>query len=207
MKSRVVLFGPPASGKGTQGQRVAKALGLGYLSTGALLRQEIAERTELGLRAEPILAVGGYLPDEWMGEILRKWLERNDEQGWVLDGFPRSLPQAEMLEQVLEQKGVALSRVVELQVSLDVLLERMRGRVECGKCHWTGQGVEICPVCGAGVARRSDDNEVTFRERYAMYEKYTAPLREFYGEKGVLMRVDAQGDIDDVFQKIMQFLQ
>ena len=135
---RVVLLGPPASGKGTQGRRLAASLGLGYLSTGALLREEMESGTDLGKQAQPILARGEYLPDDLMCPILADWLSRQTG-GWVLDGFPRSLPQAVFLDQWLAQRDLKVDAAVSLEVPFEVLLARIADRVECPDCRWTGQ--------------------------------------------------------------------
>ena len=124
---RIVILGPPAYGKGTQGCRLAASLGLGYLSTGALLRENIEESTPLGLTAEPIHARGCYLPDDLMCPILADWLGKNDSgKAWVLDGFPRSLPQAEFLDGWLSENGAALDAAVALEAPFDELLRRTR---------------------------------------------------------------------------------
>jgi adenylate kinase len=141
---RLVLLGPPASGKGTQGRRLAKRYGLDYLSTGALLREAVENRTQLGLAAEPILARGRYLPDNLMSPILGEWLDRHDSgSGWVLDGFPRTLDQAEYLEKWLGDHGAKLDVAISLEAPLDELVSRTLDRVECPDCRWTGQRSDL----------------------------------------------------------------
>ena len=132
------MLGPPASGKGTQGRRLADSLGLAYLSTGALLREEMERGSVLGEKARPILARGGYLPDELMFPILAEWLEGR-LGGWVLDGFPRSVPQAAFLDEWLARHGLKLDAAIALEVPIEELVERIRNRVECPECRWTGQ--------------------------------------------------------------------
>ncbi len=193
---RIVLLGPPASGKGTQGRAVASRLGLNYLSTGALLREAIENRCDLGLAAEPILARGGYLPDALMEPILGEWLDRHDEKnGWVLDGFPRSLGQAQYLDQWLAKRGKKLDLAIALVAPFEDLISRIHSRVECPVCRWSGKTDELkagrCPVCdGAATARQDDDTE-NFKNRHAEYVAYTLPAIDYYRDAGTLFSVSA----------------
>lgn len=210
---RIVLLGPPASGKGTQGRRLSAGLGLGYLSTGALLRENIEESTPLGLAATPILARGGYLPDELMCPILADWLSKNDSgQGWVLDGFPRSIPQAQFLDRWLSEKGAMLDAAVALEAPFDELLRRTRERVECPGCRWTGQRRELsnsdrCPKCGDAAAPRDDDDEENFRNRHAEFTTLTVPVIDFYRNTGKLIPVPATGTKDETTAIILTSLE
>lgn len=194
---RIVLLGPPASGKGTQGRTVASRLGLNYLSTGALLREAIENRSDLGLAAEPILARGGYLPDALMEPILGEWLERHDEKrGWVLDGFPRSLGQAQYLDAWLSARGKKLDLAIALVAPYQDLVSRIRSRVECPDCRWSGKTDELredglCPVCGGPATARQDDDEDNFKNRHAEYTAYTLPAIDYYREAGNLFSVSA----------------
>ena len=209
---RIVLLGPPASGKGTQGCRLAASLGLGYLSTGALLRENIEESTPLGLTAEPILARGGYLPDDLMCPILADWLEKNDSgKGWVLDGFPRSLPQAEFLDGWLSENGAALDAAVALEAPFDELLRRTRERVECPGCRWTGQRRELsegglCRICGKPAAPRDDDDEENFRNRHAEFTALTVPVIDFYRTTHRLIPVTATGTKEETAAILLSHL-
>ncbi len=199
---RVVLLGPPASGKGTQGRRLASALGLDYLSTGALLREEVGGGTELGKQAAPILERGGYLPDDLMCRILEEWLEGRGG-GWVLDGFPRSIPQARFLDDWLARHGSKLDAALFLEVPREELLERILNRVECPACRWSGRKSQLeegdrCPECGTPSGPRSDDDEENFRNRYDEFLTHTHPVIEYYASKGVLRSCDASAPQDDV---------
>jgi adenylate kinase len=201
MAIRAVLLGPPASGKGTQGRRLATSTGVAYLSTGALLREAVENGTELGLQAKPILDRGGYLPDDLMCRILGEWLERHPE-GWVLDGFPRSIPQAEYLDAWLAERQLALTAAIALDVPLDELLRRIQERVECPACRWSGQVSQTtanqCPECGSVVSKRDDDEEENFLRRHQAYSTYTVPLIGYYDARNVLRHVDATASVDDV---------
>jgi adenylate kinase len=210
MARRIVLLGPPASGKGTQGRRVAAALGLGYLSTGALLREAMEQGTPLGKLAEPILARGGYLPDDLMCPILADWLDRQSG-GWVLDGFPRSLPQAEFLDEKLAELGVALDRAISLEVPIDELFARVTNRVECPDCRWTGQkdqlaGATECPSCGHPAGPRADDDEENFRSRHAEFVTHVQPVIARYCEAGLLSACDATASQDEVAARLLHLL-
>ena len=206
---RVVLLGPPASGKGTQGRGLAENLTLTYLSTGALLRENVEQRTDLGLIAEPILARGEYLADELMSPILAAWLEENDSSpGWVLDGFPRSLPQALFLDKWLEDRHRSLDFAIALTVPFEELLGRIRGRVECADCRWSGQKTELsvegtCPECGGRTAPRADDDEANFRSRYEEYTSLTVPVIDFYRNRGNLLEISAIAPREEVSATIL----
>lgn len=203
---RIVLLGPPASGKGTQGRRLAENLGLGYLSTGAVLREQVENQTELGKTAAPFLASGQYLPDDLMCQIIADWLGKQSG-GWVLDGFPRSLPQAVFLDEWLAQHCLTIDCALSLEVPFEVLLERMNQRVECPECRWTGQRRQLrdgksCPVCGQTAQLRADDNEENFRKRYQEFEKLTLPVIEHYRDLNRLFACDATAPQDEVASKI-----
>ncbi len=196
---RIVLLGPPASGKGTQGQMLSASLGLDYLSTGALLRENIENGTPLGLAAAPILARGGYLPDELMCPILGIWLKNNKSaKGWVLDGFPRSMPQADFLDRQLSETGAALNAAIALEAPFNELIGRIRTRVECPGCRWSGQRDELCesglcPKCQTPAAARDDDREENFRNRHAEFTELTVPVIDFYRTTGRLISISATG--------------
>jgi len=206
---RIVLLGPPASGKGTQGRRLAAALGLGYLSTGALLREQVESGTPLGKLAEPILARGEYLPDDLMCRILGDWLGRQ-AGGWVLDGFPRSLPQAEFLDAWLASNESQLDAAVLLEVPFDVLISRIRKRVECPECRWSGQADEtvagLCPVCSTPALPRSDDSEENFTKRHQEFIRLTSPVIDHYQELDLLKRCAATASQEEVAANLLQLL-
>lgn len=206
---RIVLLGPPASGKGTQGRRLAESLGLGYLSTGALLREQVENGTSLGKEAQPILARGEYLPDQLMFPILADWLGQQTG-GWVLDGFPRSVPQAEFLDRALAENGLKLDAAVALEAPFDVLFSRIKSRVECPECRWSGQQSQLladnlCPVCHAPASPRADDSEENFRSRHAEFVLLTEPVIARYREMGILRSCDANAAQEQVAAQILSF--
>lgn len=196
---RIVLLGPPASGKGTQGRQLAEGLGLGYLSTGALLREQVESRSELGKLADPILARGEYLPDDLMCRILAGWLGRQSG-GWVLDGFPRSLPQADFLDEWLAAHGQEVTCAVSLEVPYEELVSRIRHRVECPDCRWSGQAGsnKNCPACGALVVPRADDSEENFKTRHQEFLRLTRPVIMRYQDAGRLVTCDATAPQEEV---------
>ncbi len=204
---RIVLLGPPASGKGTQGRRLAESLGLGYLSTGALLRENVENNTPLGQQAKPILDRGEYLPDDLMCPILADWLSRQTG-GWLLDGFPRSLPQADFLDAWLAENGLKLDAAVSLEVPFDQLLARIQDRVECPECRWTGNRAQLltgdrCPVCDSPTGPRADDSEENFRSRYSEFLSLTQPAIDHYRKVNMLRTCDATAPQGEVAASIL----
>jgi adenylate kinase len=206
---RIVLLGPPASGKGTLGRYLSTELQLGYLSTGALLRENMEEQTPLGLAAKPILARGAYLPDELMCPILADWLsKRVRSEGWVLDGFPRSVEQAKFLDQELSSHDLSLDCAILLEVPFEELLKRIQNRVECPSCRWSGQKNELsagdrCPKCGDPASPRADDNELNFRNRHAEFLSITTPTIQYYRESGKLIAISALGTKQETSARIL----
>ena len=206
----VVLLGPPASGKGTQGRRLAESLGLAYLSTGALLREQVESGTALGKQAEPILGRGEYLPDELMFPIISEWLARQSG-GWVLDGFPRSVPQAVFLAEWLAAHDRKLDAAVLLEAPLAELLQRIQNRVECPQCRWSGQQRELaagdlCPACAHPAERRADDSEANFRSRYAEFTTVALPVADYYRGAGILVACDATAPRDEVTARLLSLI-
>ena len=204
---RLVLFGPPASGKGTQGRKLAASLGLGYLSTGALLREQVEAGSTLGKLAEPILERGEYLPDELMCRVFADWLSRQ-AGGWVLDGFPRSVPQAVFLDERLAGQGLKLDAAISLEAPFEELISRIRNRVECSNCRWSGQKSQAidgrkCPKCGTPVEPRSDDSEENFTRRYQEFIRLTRPLVSYYQERNLLSPCDATAPRDEVAAQLL----
>jgi adenylate kinase len=203
---RIVLLGPPASGKGTQGRRLAEFLNIDYLSTGALLRREVAAGSPLGAQANEFLERGQYLPDDLMESILANWFEAHGG-GWVLDGFPRTLPQARWLDERFAETG-GLTAAVALEAPQALLEQRVADRLECQTCRWTSSrsamgDVRVCPRCGGVLASREDDDVRNFRSRYESYVALTIPAVHHYLEQGKLVQVDGAGSPDDAFQRLI----
>jgi adenylate kinase len=189
---------------------LAGDLGLAYLGTGALLRSAVEEKTELGRQAEPILARGEYLPDELMNPIMGEWLAKQ-AGGWVLDGYPRSVSQADFLAKWLEDRDQRLSAAILLEVPVDELLVRLGNRLECPECRWSGPRQELngagrCPECGGVVAPRPDDSPANFRSRLAEYEEHTLPVVARYEKAGLLRRFDATRSPDEVAKRLLELV-
>ncbi len=206
----VILLGPPGAGKGTQAARLSSALGLPHVATGDLFRENWDKGTPLGKRAQEFMDQGKLVPDELVLEMLFERVARADcARGYLLDGFPRTLPQAEALEKRLP-KGASV-QAVNLVVPDAVLLERITGRRTCKSCgnvhHVKSARPRIegqCDRCGGALVQRTDDTEPVFRERLAVYRRQTQPLESFYRSRGVLAEVAGDREPDRVFAALLQ---
>jgi adenylate kinase len=207
---RIILIGAPGSGKGTQAQRLSASEEIPQVSTGDLLREAVRAGTELGRRAKRAMDSGQLVCDDIVLGIIRERLAQPDAQeGFVLDGFPRNIPQAEALDAVLKEIETPLDGVVLMDVDFDILLKRITGRRSCSDCgrvfnvHTSPPTQEgQCDVCGGSLTQRVDDNEETVANRLRVYESETAPLVAFYEKRNLLRVVDAQGEIDEVYKRI-----
>ena len=199
-----VFLGPPGAGKGTQAVRVAEKYSIPHISTGAMLREAMALGTEMGLAAKGFIDAGKLVPDEVVIGIVRERVARDDCMGgFLLDGFPRTVPQAEALETF-----AALDVAVNVDVDEDVLVARIAGRRMCRSCgealHVNSlKGATACPKCGGELYQRTDDNEDTVRNRMKVYNEQTKPLIDFYSRKGILKDIDGDRDIDVVFADVV----
>jgi len=212
---RFILLGPPGAGKGTQAQRLVDAQDIVQLSTGDMLRAAVAAGTDIGKRAKAVMEAGDFVPDDILiGMISDRVNEVDCGNGFILDGFPRTLAQAEALEILLAQKSLKLDAVIEMKVDDALLIGRITGRYTCANCG-TGYHDEnlkpkvagICDNCGrAEFSRRSDDNAEAVTTRLAAYHEQTAPLLPFYRDKGSLKTVDGMADIDEVTQQLNDVL-
>jgi len=211
----LILLGPPGAGKGTQAKRLEDLHGLVQLSTGDMLRTVVASGVPLGQQAKEIMAAGKLMPDELMIEMIADRISQADcSSGFILDGFPRTVPQAEALDRMLGEKGLQLDHVIEMKVDDAALVERITGRYTCAKC---GRGYhdkfekprvdDVCDNCGSTeFTRRADDNAETVTTRLAAYHEQTAPILPYYKERGVLEAVDGMADIDVVTGQIEALL-
>lgn len=207
----LVLLGPPGCGKGTQSKRLQDSLGIVQLSTGDMLRAEVAAGSAIGREADAIMKAGKLVSDEIIIGIMDKRLDREDcSAGFILDGFPRTVPQAEALEKMLASKKLKLDVVVSIEVDDEAMIERISGRFSCAKCgagyHDTFQRPKadgVCDACGSkDFIRRKDDNAETVRERLKAYHAQTKPIIAFYNERGIVRRVDGMGAIDEVTERL-----
>ena len=208
---RLILLGPPGAGKGTQAQRIVETFGIPQLSTGDMLRAAVAAGTDVGKRAKAVMDAGKLVSDDIVIDIVSERIDQPDcANGFILDGFPRTLVQADATEAMLDSKGIALDVVIELQVNDSVLVDRVAGRYTCAKC---GAGYHdrnhkpkvdgVCDKCGSTeFKRRPDDNAETMVTRLQAYYKETSPLIGYYYAKKKLKSVDGMAEIDQVSGEI-----
>jgi len=207
---RIILLGPPGSGKGTQAEFIKKKLGISHISTGDMFRKAIEEGTELGRKAKEYLDSGQLVPDEITVGIVRERLNESDcERGFLLDGFPRTVTQAEALDEILKEKGVELDAVININVSREELIKRLTGRRICRNCGATYHIIfnppaveNTCDKCGGELYQRKDDTEETIINRLEVYKKQTEPLIQYYENRGILKNIDGGQSIDEVTREI-----
>ncbi|VEF49912.1 adenylate kinase [Bacillus freudenreichii] len=210
----LVLMGLPGAGKGTQAEKIVAKYDVPHISTGDMFRAAMSEGTELGLQAKSFMDKGELVPDEVTIGIVRERLSKADcEKGFLLDGFPRTVPQAEALENILSELGRNIDYVINIQVDQNILMERLTGRRICKSCGATYHLVfnppaetGVCDRCGGELYQRPDDNEETVQNRLEVNVKQTQPLLDFYQEKGYLKNINGQQHIDQVFSDIDSLL-
>jgi len=202
----VVLFGPPGVGKGTQGARLAKEFGIAHLAMGDILRAAVREGTEAGRKARAYMDAGNLVPDEVVVAMIEDRILRDGRNGFLLDGFPRNVAQAEALEAMLARHGLKLDRVVFMDAPERDLVERLAGRLVCRACglsfhrHYSPPREDgVCDACGGELYQREDDREEVIAQRLAVYREQTEPLLAFYRNKPGFVRLDAAGDMDEVY--------
>ncbi|MGG3916545.1 adenylate kinase [Bacillus sp. es.034] len=210
----IVLMGLPGAGKGTQAEKIVDKYGIPHISTGDMFRAAIKEGTELGLKAKSFMDNGDLVPDEVTIGIVRERLSKEDcEKGFLLDGFPRTVAQAEALENILADLGKKMNYVININVDKDILMERLTGRRICKECGATYHLVfnppteeGVCDRCGGELYQRADDNEETVQNRLDVNIKQSQPLLAYYEDKGYLKNIDGQQDIHRVFDDIDELL-
>jgi adenylate kinase len=212
---KLILLGPPGAGKGTQAKMLTERFGIPQISTGDILRTAVKEGTPMGLKARSFMDAGGLVPDAVVIGIVRERLQKDDcAEGFILDGFPRTVAQADALRETLRELGKDLNAVVSLAVDTEALVERLTGRRTCLDC---GRGYHVkfdpprvadrCDLCGGVLVQRDDDQEATIRKRLEVYHGQTAPLVSYYGERGLLTSVDGMQEIATVQEQILSALQ
>ena len=211
---RIVLLGAPGAGKGTQAKKLIDKYGIPQISTGDILRKAVADGTPLGKEAKIIMDKGDLVTDQIVIGLVKDRLAQDDcKTGYILDGFPRTTPQAEALDSVLADMGSPLDVALSVDVAMSELMQRLTGRRTCAGCqqmynvHFSAPAKEgVCDKCGGELMQRDDDKEATIKNRLDVYQKSTAPLIDYYGKKGILKSVEGVGSIDDIFNKIVSIL-
>ena len=211
---RAVFLGPPGAGKGTQAQRLAKEQGVLHVSTGDMLRHEVAAGTALGREAKSFMDAGQLVPDQVITAMLLRRIQQSDaSRGWILDGFPRTVPQARSLDQSLQAENIELSHAVDFEVPNDVLVQRLSGRRTCARCGsiWNVHSKPPrqpgkCDACGGELTQRADDRPEAVTKRLEVYLAQTAPVLDYYRAKEILVEVDADRPPEVVYENLMEVI-
>ncbi len=210
----IILFGAPGAGKGSQAKLLSQNYNIPQISTGDILRKAIKDRTELGKKVESILQSGELVPDEIIMQLIEERLEQQDAvNGFILDGFPRTIPQAKALDELLNKKNISNLHVIMLNVDDELIVKRLTSRRICESC---GKDYNLisspppadgkCEVCGGNIISRPDDNETTIRNRLKVYYEQTSPVVDFYCRKGNLIELDGSGLVADIYKELIRHL-
>jgi adenylate kinase len=209
---RIVLLGPPGAGKGTQAKLLQEQFEACQVSTGDLLRKAVAEQTPLGKQAAEYINRGALVPDNLIVNLVAERLEAEDcAKGFILDGFPRTISQAQSLNEILERLGIGLQGVISVDVPHRLIVERLAGRRTCRRCgalyHVSfspSKAQAVCDRCGGELYQRDDDREETINARLSVYEKQTAPLVSYYRGRGILREIDGAGSVEEIRKRIVK---
>ncbi|WP_094228588.1 adenylate kinase [Methanolobus psychrotolerans] len=209
----IALFGPPGAGKGTQAKELSKHYNIPHISTGDILRANVRDGTELGVKAKEYMDKGELVPDAVLIGLIRNRLTEADcKNGYLLDGYPRTIPQADALADILKEISKPLDAVINIEVSDEELVKRLSGRRSCAcgeSYHLMFNPPEkegVCNACGAALYQRDDDKEEVIRQRLTVYNKKTKPLIDYYGNSGLLVNVDGTGSVDSVFVVVCRIM-
>ena len=211
---RLILLGPPGAGKGTQAKLLAQKFNIQQISTGDILRQAVKNKTEMGLKAKSYMDQGKLVPDSVVIGIIKDRLDNPDcSTGFILDGFPRTIQQAEALSLALKQMEMDIDHLIDFEVDFDNLVQRLTGRWTCREC---GEGYHImsnpskkegvCDKCDGELYQRDDDKEETIQKRFEVYRKETEPLKDYYQKNGKLNAIKGDGDIQEIFSRITNLI-
>lgn len=211
---RLIIMGPPGAGKGSQAAILKEKFDIPHISTGDIFRRNVENGTELGKKAKEYMDSGQLVPDELTADIVRDRLQQEDcKKGFLLDGYPRTLPQAEMLEKILNEMDIKIDKVISLNVSDETIMKRMTGRRICPDCDAIYNIFNLppkeegkCDVCNAELMQRVDDKAETVKERLDVYHKQTEPLLGFYKNKGILVEVEGKDKLEDTTKEVLDAL-
>lgn len=211
---RLILLGPPGAGKGTQAARICQKYGIPHISTGDIFRKHIKEGTDFGKKAQEYMNRGELVPDDLVLEIAEaRLMEEDCGSGFLLDGFPRTVRQAEQLDRFLNEKNLSIDKVLDIDVDKEALMTRLIGRRVCRNCGATYHVITmppekegVCDICGGELYQRSDDTAATVENRIEVYTAQTMPLIEYYKNLGKIARIDGGAELEDVFKDIVRVL-
>jgi len=211
---QIVLFGPPGAGKGTQAKFLSEEFNIPHISTGDILRENVKKGTALGMKAKSYMDKGELVPDQLLNDLVRSRLEEPDtKKGFLLDGYPRTIPQAKALDEIMDDLNRKLDAVVNIDVGTNALVRRLSGRRICKSCgasyhvEFNPPAVaDVCNACGGELYQRADDSEVAIKNRLAVYKKQTQPVLDYYKKKGVLIDIDGDREIEEVKADVISAL-
>jgi adenylate kinase len=211
---RLILLGPPGAGKGTQAKMLKEKFNIPQISTGDILRQAVKDNNDLGIKASSFMNLGQLVPDDVVIGLIKKRIKQVDcKTGFILDGFPRTIVQAEKLSETMTEMGLMIDKVLDLEVNAEEVISRLAGRSTCSDCGGMYHEKScppkvsgICDSCGGVLAQRQDDNVETILKRLEVYQESTAPLRHFYEKQGNLKAVTARGSVEEIFSRVLEMV-
>ncbi|HAX18158.1 MAG TPA: adenylate kinase [Actinobacteria bacterium] len=210
---RLILLGAPGAGKGTQAKKITAKFGITHISTGDILRAEISNKTELGSKAQEFVSSGKLVPDDLILAMIKDRFKAGDlEKGFLMDGFPRTIEQAEKFDSILEELKLKLDRVINIVLDKNEIIKRITNRIVCNSCKKVFKLADFsdkelkCDSCNSVLSKRADDSEVVIVKRLEVYEMQTKPLIEYYSRKNLLANVDGQGTEEEIFERILSHL-
>jgi len=211
---RLILLGPPGAGKGTQAKKLKEKFHIPQISTGDILRQAVKDNNDLGIKASTFMNFGQLVPDDVVIGLIKKRIKQVDcKTGFILDGFPRTIVQAEKLSETMTEMGLMIDKVVDLEVNAEEVISRLAGRSTCSDCGGMYHEEScppkifgICDSCGGVLAKRQDDKVETILKRLEVYQESTAPLKQFYKKQGNLKAVTARGSVEEIFSRVLEMV-
>ncbi len=209
----LILFGPPGVGKGTQAKILSSQMKIAHIATGDILREAVSRATEMGKKAKAFMDRGELVPDDVVIGIIQDRLKEDDARsGFILDGFPRTLPQAEALDRVFQKAGIKVDHVISMEVDEGLLVKRLTSRRVCRNCGSIFNLLvdqlndSVCPKCGGELYQRDDDREETIARRFEVYQKQTKPVKDFYRNKNMLVEINGLGEIEEITSRLKSIL-